>query len=79
MGHTTTPGQMRPPRHSVVKRTPTGKVAGAFLRGALAWHNQAWIGQQRIVHHMDWLPTFVAAAGKNDIKEDLLDGYRSAR
>jgi arylsulfatase len=30
-----------------------------------------------IVHHMDWLPTFLAAAGKNDIKEDLLDGYTS--
>ena len=30
-----------------------------------------------IVHHMDWLPTFVAAAGKNDIKQDLLDGYHS--
>jgi arylsulfatase len=30
-----------------------------------------------IVHHMDWLPTFAAAAGKSDIKEDLLDGYRS--
>ena len=30
-----------------------------------------------IVHHMDWLPTFVAAAGKKDIKADLLDGYRS--
>ena len=30
-----------------------------------------------IVHHMDWLPTFLAAAGKSDIKEDLLDGYRS--
>jgi arylsulfatase len=30
-----------------------------------------------IVHHMDWLPTFVAAAGKTDIKEDLLDGYQS--
>jgi arylsulfatase len=30
-----------------------------------------------IVHHMDWLPTFAAAAGKDDIKEDLLDGYRS--
>ena len=30
-----------------------------------------------IVHHMDWLPTFVAAAGKADIKEDLLDGYKS--
>lgn len=30
-----------------------------------------------IVHHMDWLPTFVAAAGKSDIKEDLLNGYTS--
>lgn len=30
-----------------------------------------------IVHHMDWLPTFLAAAGKTDIKEDLLDGYTS--
>ncbi|WP_276388639.1 arylsulfatase [Eudoraea chungangensis] len=31
-----------------------------------------------IIHHMDWLPTFVAAAGKTDIKEDLLDGYTSS-
>src|SRR5210317_2148809 len=30
-----------------------------------------------IVHHMDFLPTFLAAAGKADIKEDLLDGYKS--
>jgi arylsulfatase A-like enzyme len=30
-----------------------------------------------IVHHMDWLPTFLAAAGKADMKEDLLDGYSS--
>ena len=30
-----------------------------------------------IVHHMDWLPTFLAAAGKTDMKEDLLDGYTS--
>ncbi len=30
-----------------------------------------------IVHHMDWLPTFLAAAGKPDIREDLLDGYTS--
>ena len=27
---------------------------------------------------MDWLPTFLAAAGKDDIKEDLLDGYSSS-
>jgi arylsulfatase len=26
---------------------------------------------------MDWLPTFLEAAGKNDMKEDLLDGYTS--
>lgn len=31
-----------------------------------------------VVHHMDWLPTFLAAAGKEDIKEDLLDGYTSS-
>jgi arylsulfatase len=31
-----------------------------------------------VVHHMDWLPTFLAIAGKDDIKEDLLDGYRSS-
>jgi len=26
---------------------------------------------------MDWMPTFLAAAGKKDIKEDLRDGYTS--
>jgi arylsulfatase len=31
-----------------------------------------------IVHHMDWFPTFVDIAGKDDIKSDLLDGYRSS-
>ncbi|MGD8875332.1 MAG: arylsulfatase, partial [Gammaproteobacteria bacterium] len=31
------------------------------------WNNQ-------IVHHMDWLPTFVAAAGNPDVKEQLLKG-----
>jgi arylsulfatase A-like enzyme len=31
-----------------------------------------------VVHHMDFLPTFLAAAGKKDIKEDLLDGYKSS-
>jgi len=32
----------------------------------------------QIVHHMDWLPTFAAAAGKTDIKQELLDGYQSS-
>jgi arylsulfatase len=43
------------------------------------WPGQIEAGSvsNEIVHHMDWLPTFAAAAGKTDIKEDLLDGYRS--
>jgi arylsulfatase len=27
-----------------------------------------------IMHHMDWLPTYVAAAGSDDIKERLMEG-----
>jgi arylsulfatase len=30
-----------------------------------------------IVHHMDWLPTFLAAAGNPDIKKKLLSGYKA--
>jgi arylsulfatase len=30
-----------------------------------------------IMHHMDWLPTFLAAAGEPDVKEKLLDGHRA--
>jgi len=32
-----------------------------------SWSNE-------IVHHMDWLPTFLAAAGEPDIKEKLMKG-----
>ena len=28
-----------------------------------------------IMHHMDWFPTLVAAAGNESIKEDLMEGY----
>jgi len=43
------------------------------------WPGQIAAGavSNEIVHHMDWLPTFAAAAGKDDIRSDLLDGYRS--
>ncbi|UHD15700.1 arylsulfatase [Thiocapsa bogorovii] len=34
------------------------------------WNNQ-------IVHHMDWLPTFLAIAGAPDIKDQLLTGYQA--
>ncbi len=30
-----------------------------------------------IVHHMDWLPTFVAAGGEPNVKTKLLDGYQA--
>ena len=30
-----------------------------------------------IMHHMDWLPTFTAAAGNDHVKEDLLKGFNS--
>jgi arylsulfatase len=31
-----------------------------------------------IVSHLDWLPTFVAAAGEPDVKEKLLEGHEAA-
>jgi arylsulfatase len=30
-----------------------------------------------IMHHMDWLPTFLAAAGEADVKDKLLTGHRA--
>lgn len=30
-----------------------------------------------IMHHMDWMPTLLAAAGAPDVKEQLLSGYRA--
>jgi len=30
-----------------------------------------------LVAHEDWMPTFAAIAGKDDLKEDLLDGYEA--
>ena len=35
-----------------------------------AWSNE-------IMHHMDWLPTLLAAAGEPDVKEKLLDRHRA--
>jgi arylsulfatase len=43
-----------------------------------------WPGQikpasvsNEIMHHMDWLPTFVAAAGDPDVKNKLLKGFKA--
>jgi arylsulfatase len=44
-------------------RWPAKYPAGATVNG--------------IVAHEDWMVTFAAAAGKTDLKEDMLDGYRA--
>ncbi len=50
------------------------------MPAAVRWpgHIEAGSVSNEIVHHMDWLPTFAAAAGNDTIKEDLLDGYTSS-
>ena len=55
----------------------TNWEGGWRVPAMVRWPGQIQAGtiSNEIVHHMDWLPTFVAAAGKDDVKEDLLDGY----
>lgn len=58
----------------------TNWEGGWRVPAAVRWPGVVQPGSvsNEIVHHMDWLPTFLAAAGKEDIKEDLLDGYTSS-
>ena len=35
------------------------------------WNNE-------VVHHMNWMPTFLAAAGEPDVKEKPLKGHKAA-
>ena len=41
-------------------------------------HIKADSVSNEIVHHMDWLPTFLAAAGEPDVTEKLLKGHKAA-
>ncbi len=47
----------------------------AFVRWPGQWPAGATVNG--IVAHEDWMVTFAAAAGKTDLKEDLLDGYEA--
>jgi len=38
---------------------------------------QAGTVSNEIMHHMDWLPTFLAAVGDPDIKQELKQGFRA--
>jgi arylsulfatase len=58
----------------------TNWEGGWRVPAMVRWPGQIEAGSvtNEIVHHMDWLPTFAAAAGKSDVKEDLLDGWDSS-
>jgi arylsulfatase A-like enzyme len=52
---------------------------GAFrVPGLVRWPGKIKAGSisNQIISHMDWLPTFLAAAGEPDVKEKLLTGYQ---
>ena len=55
----------------------TNWEGGWRVPAMVKWPGQIEAGSisNEIVSGMDWMPTFLAAAGKDDIKEDLLDGY----
>jgi len=40
-------------------------------------HIKAGTWSNEIMHHMDWLPTFLAAAGEPDVKKKLLTGHKA--
>lgn len=53
---------------------------GAYRVPAMVrWPGHIKPGQvsNNIVHHMDWFPTLVAAAGDENVKEELLKGYKA--
>jgi len=47
----------------------------AFVRWPARWPAGETVNG--IVAHEDWMVTFAAAAGKDDLKQDLLDGYEA--
>jgi arylsulfatase A-like enzyme len=54
----------------------TSWEGGWRVPAAVRWPGRVPEGEvtNEIVHHMDWLPTFLAAAGNETVKEDLLEG-----
>jgi arylsulfatase len=54
----------------------TNWEGGWRVPAAVRWPGQIEPGSvsNQIMHHMDWLPTFLAAAGDPQIKEELLTG-----
>jgi|APTNR8051073442_1049403.scaffolds.fasta_scaffold08991_2 arylsulfatase len=55
----------------------TNWEGGWRVPAAVRWPGQIKPGSvsNEIMHHMDWMPTFAAAAGQPDLKDRLLKGY----
>jgi arylsulfatase len=58
----------------------TNWEGGWRVPSMVRWPDKIEPGQwnNEIVHHMDWMPTFLAAAGESDVKEKLLRGHKAA-
>jgi arylsulfatase len=58
----------------------TNWEGGWRVPSAVRWPGMIEAGavSNDIMHHMDWFPTFVAAAGNDDVKEELLKGKKAA-
>lgn len=57
----------------------TNWEGGWRVPAAVRWPGKIKAGQwsNEIMHHMDWLPTFLAIAGEPDVKEKLLTGHKA--
>jgi len=57
----------------------TNWEGGWRVPAAVRWPGKIPAGSvsNDIMHHMDWLPTFLAVAGEPDVKEKLLKGHRA--
>jgi arylsulfatase len=57
----------------------TNWEGGWRVPAAVRWPGKIKAGQwsNAIMHHMDWLPTFLAVAGEPDVKEKLLEGHEA--
>ncbi len=57
----------------------TGWEGGFRVPSFARWPGKIKAGSvsNEIMSHLDWVPTLAAAAGKDDVKEDLLDGYKA--
>lgn len=57
----------------------TNWEGGWRVPAAVRWPGKIEAGSvsNQIMHHMDWLPTFLAVAGEPDVKSKLLKGHRA--